>query len=151
MLLVKIVRFALDRPLSRITTLTHDRPVWLKRPSTIVLDRPLWLKWPSTLRIVHFHPFWPSTLDHTRPLSSLWTVHFGPDSKCSLLFISIFWTKMLRSSFETRSLLILSFLSNIEIPVRVSHKSLTDLQATLMTDLGYFFDISWFLISQTTF
>ena len=86
-----------------------------------------------------------------RPLSPPLTVHFGPDSKCSLPFISIFWTKMLRSSFETRSLLIQSFLSNIEIPVRVSHKSLTDLQATLMTDLEYFVDISWFLISQTTF
>ena len=71
------------------------------------------------------------------------TVHFGPDYKYSLPFISIFRKKkMLRSSFETRSLLIQSFLSNIEIPVRVSHKSLTDLQATLMTDLGYFFDIS---------
>jgi len=48
----------------------------------------------------------------------------------------------LRRSFETRSLLIQSFLSNIELPVRVSHKSLTDLKATLMTDLEFFLDIS---------
>ena len=31
------------------STLTHDRPLWLKRPSTILLERPFWLKWPSSL------------------------------------------------------------------------------------------------------
>ena len=35
-----------------------------------------------------------------------------------------FWNKkMLKSFFESRSILISSFLSNMEIPVRVSHKS----------------------------
>ena len=125
-----------DRPLSSLPVLfgSNDRPVWLKNvhfwmDRQLSRDRPL--EGPSTVT----------------PL----TVHFGPDFKCSLPFISIFRTKMLRSSFEIRSLLIQSFLSNIEIPVRVSHKSLTDLKATLMTDLEYFFNISWFLMSQTTF
>ena len=88
--------------------MTHDRPVWLKRPSTIFLDCPLWLKWPFSLaqdrplldgpstfarlinsRAVYFHPFGPSTLDPTRfcpfdcPVSSLQTIQglsFGPST-----------------------------------------------------------------------
>ena len=124
--------------MARKTVPCRPCPSYLARMTVQFGSRTSTFEWTVNFRAtVHCHPLWPSILDQTI------NVHY--------LLFRFFEKKMLRSSFETRSLLIQSFLSNIEIPVRVSHKSLTDLKATLMTDLEYFLDINRFLISKTTF